>query len=270
MKMGFNGATSMKYDLFSDVESAAQAGFEYLEISKTKLLEALKTVNGAESIKKAFETNKIKPAALNSLEQATFFRDRTQKLEECSLLCEKARKVGVGTLIVVPGFLDSPEDEESIIKESVEVLKQMSKIAADYGVKLAFEFLGFRNCSVNKLGIAHRIVQAVNASNLGLVIDTFHFFVGKSTFEELKKVPVELIHVVHINDVPDISGREPQDSDRIMPGDGVLPLDDFFSVLKTKNYDGLVSIELFNPEYWEWDPVKLAQLAMKKMRKFVV
>jgi hypothetical protein len=30
-------------------------------------------------------------------------------------------------------------------------------------------------------------------------------------------------------------------------------------------YRGVYSIELFRPEYYEWDPVKLAQVALQKM-----
>lgn len=39
MKLSFNGATTMKADLATDVKAAAAAGFDYLEIWAAKLRE---------------------------------------------------------------------------------------------------------------------------------------------------------------------------------------------------------------------------------------
>jgi len=41
----------------------------------------------------------------------------------------------------------------------------------------------------------------------------------------------------------------------------VIPLDDILSRLKKIGFDGLCSIELFRPKYWERDPVELATAA---------
>jgi 2-keto-myo-inositol isomerase len=48
------------------------------------------------------------------------------------------------------------------------------------------------------------------------------------------------------------------DAKRILPGQGVIPLDDICQRLKNVGYDGDCSVELFRPEYWEWDPNELA------------
>jgi 2-keto-myo-inositol isomerase len=46
-----------------------------------------------------------------------------------------------------------------------------------------------------------------------------------------------------------------------LPGEGVIPLDRILSRLRSTGFDGLCSIELFRPEYWEWPPVELAKAA---------
>ena len=38
-----------------------------------------------------------------------------------------------------------------------------------------------------------------------------------------------------------------------MPGDGIIPLDEISSKLKSKGYEGIASIELFRPEYGKWN-----------------
>ena len=268
MQMCFNGATSMKEDLFTDVVSVAQAGFKYLEIWKTKLYDALQKTPIYE-IKEFFRKHGVEPITINSLEDATLAENREEKFRECEEMCKLVKEMEASILIVVPSFLAFPMSEKQVVRESVDVMKEISRIAAKWGVKIGFEFLGFKSCSVNNLSLAWRIVQEVSAENVGLVIDTFHFFVGGSDLQELRKIPLEKIYMIHINDLPRIVAREPRDEDRIMPGDGVLPLKDFFSILKEIEYDGPVSIELFNAKYWKWNPGKLAALSYEKMLKFV-
>ena len=47
----------------------------------------------------------------------------------------------------------------------------------------------------------------------------------------------------------------------LLPGEGVIPLDDILIRLKHIGFDGLCSIELFRPEYWERAPEELARAA---------
>ena len=52
-----------------------------------------------------------------------------------------------------------------------------------------------------------------------------------------------------------------EDAHRLLPGEGVIPLGDILSLLGKIRFDGLCSIELFRPEYWERDPMELATAA---------
>lgn len=268
MLKGFNGATSMKHDLFSDISSASAAGFDVLEIWKTKLFDAMKW-HSVEDIVKDFVKNAIEPYTINSLEQATFSKDFDEKLEECEMLCALAQDVRAKVLIVVPGFIQERLPEEEIKRETIGVLKELSKLADHYDVKLAFEFLGFQNCSVNKLSVAREIVQAVDRKNVGLVIDTCHLFGGGSTLENVQQTDPEDIFIVHINDLPKIEGREIKDSDRVMPKDGILPLNDFIKTLRKIGYSGVVSVELFNEQYWNLDARQIAQISYEKLSQLL-
>ncbi|MBC8492729.1 MAG: sugar phosphate isomerase/epimerase, partial [Chloroflexi bacterium] len=137
----------------------------------------------------------------------------------------------------------------------------LADAAAPYGVQLAFEFLGFGWCSVRTLGQCWEIVQAVNRPNIGLVIDTCHFFAGGSELSSTEAVDPEKLLIFHINDVEDRPRQTIEDAHRLLPGEGVIPLDDILSGLKGIGFDGLCSIELFRPEYWERDPAELAAAA---------
>jgi 2-keto-myo-inositol isomerase len=69
--------------------------------------------------------------------------------------------------------------------------------------------------------------------------------------------------VFHINDVEERALHTIEDAHRLLPGEGVIPLDDILAGLKRIGYDGACSVELFRPEYWERDPAELARAARR-------
>jgi 2-keto-myo-inositol isomerase len=93
------------------------------------------------------------------------------------------------------------------------------------------------------------------------VIDTCHFFAGGSTLDTIKHVDPNKILILHINDVERRPKETIEDAHRLLPGEGVIPLDDILACLKATGFDGLCSIELFRPEYWERNPAELAAAA---------
>jgi len=263
MKLSFNGATSMKADLETDVRAAAAAGFDYLEIWAPKLREFLKT-HSVPELKTLFVENKIKPLSINSIENITFSdapayaRIRTQSEELCAI----AEAIACPYVVVVPG--NSPAGGLSsyeVIEETVSVLRELASIAERHNVALAFEFLGQKNCSVQTLELADEIIQKVNRRNIGLVIDSFHFYVGGSTIKMIDALDPKRLFIFHINDAEDLPMDQLTDAHRLLPGLGILKLTEIIEALRRIGYDQVASVETFRPEYWERDPFELAREA---------
>ena len=270
MKIGFNGATSMKHDLESDIAHAAKAGFGGVEIWGAKLTQFLKK-NSAGALKEIFAKERVDALTINSLENATLAEgsrwEETQK--RMAELSKLAVASGASTVIVVPSPLTGEwkgADRERIAAKSVESLRRLAEIAQGEGARASFEMLGFDDCSVNKLDFAWRLVKEADRPNLGLTVDTFHWFVGGSTTEMLEKVPKDKLYIVHVNDAEHRASSELQDRHRLFPGEGSIPLDRFFASLGKMGYDGPVSIELFRPEYWEWTPEKIAKRSLESVK----
>ena len=38
------------------------------------------------------------------------------------------------------------------------------------------------------------------------------------------------------------------------------------SIVKDAGYEGVISLELFNPSYWEQDPAEIARIGLEKMQ----
>ena len=56
------------------------------------------------------------------------------------------------------------------------------------------------------------------------------------------------------------------DADRVMPGEGSFPLKDFAATLREIGYQGYVSVELFNEDYWQKDFNEVSKKAYDSTR----
>src|SRR5215212_8885228 len=263
MKLALNGATTMRADLVTDLHAAKAAGFDYLEIWAAKLRAFLKERSAAE-LNDLFADSGLSPLSINSIEHVTF-RDATAYesiKRECEELSKIAAAVGCPCIVVVPGRLPiGGASCENVLAESGRVLNELCDIAAAHNVSLAFEFLGQSDCSVPKLDLAHEIVREVNRKDLGVVIDSFHFYAGNSTLEMIEGLDPSLIRIFHINDAEDLPRAQLEDRHRLLPGFGILPLQQMIAAFRKIGYDKVASVEIFRPEYWERDPFELAREA---------
>ena len=107
---------------------------------------------------------------------------------------------------------------------------------------------------VSSITAALEIVHAANSGEgrAGVMIDSWHFCVGASTWEELEAVPLDLIAYLQFADA-----LAPESDDlfsetmnrRALPGQGVLELRRFATTLRDRGWEGLVSVELLNRDY---------------------
>jgi 2-keto-myo-inositol isomerase len=260
MKLALNGATTMRADLASDIRAASVARFDCLEIWASKLRAFLKA-NSTADLKRLFDEQAIEPYSINSIERITFRDDEAHArlLEECEELCRIAAEINCPYIVVVPSPLPKGKSRADVLEESGRVLDELGQIAEGHNVALAFEFLGQPDCSVQTLEQASEIVGQLNRSNVGLVIDSFHFYAGGSRIESIDALDAQKLFIFHINDAEDLPREQLEDRHRLLPGLGILPLKEITGALRRINYDRVTSVEIFRPEYWERDAEELAR-----------
>jgi 2-keto-myo-inositol isomerase len=271
MKLGFHGATIMTSNLETDVAATAHAGFKALELWASKVDRYL-TEHSVEDLRALLADADVSPMSLNSLEFISF---RSQEeyagiKARCRELCEIAQAIDCPTVIVVPS--PTPKRDTTwaeIVEEHVKVLRDLSDIAAQYGVRLAFESLGFGWCTVRTPRGAWEIVQKTGRDNVGLVIDAAHFYGGGGLLNELDAIDPAYIFAFHVDDLEDVPKEDITDARRLLPGLGVVPLEDICARLKNIGYNDACSIELFRPEYWAWDPTRVAVEAKEAATKIL-
>jgi 2-keto-myo-inositol isomerase len=255
MKIAFNEATTMRHSTLKlDLEYCEKYGYDLIEIRLDKLKEYLKE-NTVQDLKAFFDKSKLKPFAFNALEFISF-RDELgyrQIQDELQFLCDVGAVIDCKKIIVVPTFNIGDYTQQQIKEETVRVLHELADKAATYNTSLAFEFVGYPDCSVNTFGQAYDIVQAANRENVGIVLDCFHFHAMNSKIEHLQKADANKIFVFHIDDCEDLPVGALRDQHRVWPGLGVVDLDLILKTLQEIGYREMVSVELFRPEYWEWE-----------------
>jgi len=254
MKVCFNQATTMKYStLEKDLELCEKHGYEQIEIRTMDKLKDYLETHTIEDLATYFKTHRIKPYAFNAL---VFFNNRDEAgyaeiKAELQYMCEVGQKIGCKNIVVVPLVGTDKFTKTEIKESSVKVLNELADIAAKYDIRLAIEFVGHPQCTINTFGQAYDIVQAVNRDNVGLVLDCFHFHAMGSRIEDLQKADGSKIFVLHIDDTEDFPIGILTDVDRLWPGEGAIDLDLILKTLKDIGYSDMVSVELFRPEYYE-------------------
>jgi 2-keto-myo-inositol isomerase len=262
MLLAFHGATSMPCDLETDVAVSVAAGFRALELWAAKLDDYL-AVRSPADLRALFAGAGVLPLAINSIEFIAFRGSGYAEVQaRCHHLCRIAQAIGCPTVVVVPSPTpDRALPWEAVVSEYVRVLRDLGDIAGSYGVRLSFEFLGFGWSSVRTPRAAAAIVRATGRANVGLTVDAAHFYGGGGALEELSALQPDRIFAFHLDDLEDTAKEAITDATRLLPGEGVVPLDAICARLQTIGYDGPCSVELFRPEYWGWDPLRLAHAA---------
>ncbi len=98
--------------------------------------------------------------------------------------------------------------------------------------------------------------------------DIFHLYKSGSDYHGLAVINGRAAVVTHMNDYPaDPPRGKIDDSYRVYPGDGACPLPDILRLLRETGGQRVLSLELFNREYWKQDALAVAKTGLAKMKQ---
>ena len=229
MELCFNEMTVMKNGtLPEDIALCAQAGFSAVELRKGTLLRYLRGGGTLEALRQTLEEQHVRAASLNALESISFqTKAGGRMLRELSDWCFAAcRVLGCGCMEVIASF-HVPEgiSAAAICRETADSLLRLSDAAADYGVRLALEFMAMPGSSVQTFAQCAEILEAVDRANVGMLLDTWHFCAGGSA-----RAPFTA-----------------QRAESYWPGEGDAPLEELLRNVRAIGYDGPCSVEVMDP-----------------------
>ncbi|MCE9530542.1 MAG: sugar phosphate isomerase/epimerase [Planctomycetes bacterium] len=172
------------------------------------------------------------------------------------------------------GFAEWIVDDDDRRRKALETAnRDMEMVLAEVGAKAGIipqvELWGFSK-PLHKLGEVVFVAMESAHPQACILPDIYHIYKGGSEFKGLGLLNGNLIGIFHMNDYSDTFTREKiVDANRVYPGDGNGPLKQTIRTLRDIGYKGMLSLELFNPEYWKQDSLLVAKTGLEKMRAVV-
>lgn len=265
MKAALNPVTLSPDLCFPDfMRTAGQAGFEGIEFTMDDAA-AYAEERGVEGLRGLFAEAGVGPAQWRlMLPLWNLGDDISEAMRKMPERCELAAQIGANTVMqVVP--CRAPEGREAM-DELAAILRDAAQLVAGWDLRLALEFIGLNVGAaeaerlVVTLGDTLDLIERIGESNVGVMLDFYHFYVGGSTREQLEAMPGELLYMIHLDDAPPGPVEELKDPMRVLPGEGVIGVADLLALCAEKGYEGYVSLELFGEELRQMDPLEAASI----------
>ncbi len=180
-----------------------------------------------------------------------------------------AARVGASCVLVCPGDLYGMTRHDAVLRSSA-ALRAVLEDAHRHSVDLAIEPLRpIHTDFVNTLPEALELVGAVDDSRCGVCMDTFQVWRGDEEREAVIGEIVEAAPHTQIVQVADSLAEPRSREDRLVPGEGVLPLGDMLGALFANGYQGWLAVEIMSTELWQSDYDELLERCRRGMRKVV-
>jgi 2-keto-myo-inositol isomerase len=256
---------SLPWPFEKDVADYAAGKCRAIEIWLTKLETYLQTHSLDDVRRLLAENEMIAPVASYQggllASQGEQRREAWQLFERRLDLCRELKIL----TIVVACDVPRPLDQQSLERVQVSLV-QVAQQCGQRGLRAALEFQA-SSAFGNNLQSAAAMVAEVSTPHLGICFDAFHYYCGPSKGEDLGYLTSANLFHVQLCDLADVPRELATDSDRILPGDGDIPLAPIVARLKEIGYAGTVSIELMNPQLWQVPPRQFGEIALTSLRK---
>jgi 2-keto-myo-inositol isomerase len=255
-----------KSGLKENITIAAKAGFDGLELWVQDVIDYRDAGNSLSGLKKFLSDCGLRVE--NAIGFAPCFVNDDEQRKSAMVLMksemELMAELGCKRIAAPPAGLKPDQDIDLFVLG--QRYKQLIELGKITGVMPQLEFWGASG-TLFQFGQALMVAASANDPDVRILPDVYHMFRGNSGFEGLKMVNGNLIEIFHVNDYPGNIAREKQaDADRVFPGDGIAPLKQIFTDLRNMGGEKVLSLELFNPAYWEQDPLGIAKTGLTKMK----
>lgn len=258
-----------KLSLGEEIEIAARAGYQAIEPWIGELEQVKKDGGSLKDLGK-----KVRDHGMTVESSIGFARwiveedaERKKGLEQARRDMDLVLELGGKRMAAPPiGATDRALNNPLQIAERYGAL---CKIGAEIGIQPQVELWGFSR-TLQRLGETAFAALESGQPNACVLADVYHLHKGGSGFSGLKLLSGKALQVFHMNDYPAEPGPATiTDAHRVYPGDGVAPLKSLLQDLRAIGFQGFLSLELFNPEYWKQDPLMVAKTGLQKMQAIV-
>ena len=244
---GLSQYTTRMQTFAQDLGLFRELGIRHMEVCESKL-ETARRDRQLEALKASgLMVSSVQPGVHspfpNSLRKTPASpKERMKRLKESVQLFGRHFP---GTVLVVNTGIAPQADLASAYRIAEHEFKRISQFAADHGVRIGLEPLNpvFMNTDTFICSLAHagRLMEAVDHPNFGLFLDVWHYWEEADSAALVRKYGAKIFGV-HVSDwrTPRASG------DRLLPGDGEIPLVEMLRTIRETGYRGIYTLEVFS------------------------
>jgi 2-keto-myo-inositol isomerase len=258
-----------KLGIVKEIEVAAAAGYEGIEVWVDAVNEYLKSGGTLSDLKKRISDSGL------TVEGAIGFPEwvvddearRAKGMERAKQEMETVAQIGGRRFAAPPvGATDLPKLD---LLKAAERYRALLEVGEQLGVVPELEVWGFSK-NLGRLSECVAVAMETGHRNACVLPDVFHLYKGGSDFRGMRLLGSEAVQVLHMNDYPAEPSREQiNDSYRTYPGDGIAPLTDLLQTLRRTGGQKVLSLELFSRTFWSQDPLSVAKTGLAKMKAVV-
>ena len=251
-------------DLEKEIEIAAKAGYDAIEPWIGKLREFVVKGGSAKDLRKRIEDFGL--TVESAIGFATWIVDdekqRAKGMEEAKRDMELLAEIGGKRIAASPAGANAAVSLDAAAARYRELLD----IGKPVGVIPQIEMWG-GHPAVGTVAKAVYIALQSGHPDACFLGDAYHTFKGGCDFSSFDLLAGPALRVFHMNDYPAEPSREAlTDSHRVYPGDGIAPLVELLRTFLRNGAAPVLSLELFNKQYWALDPLEVAKTGLAKMR----
>ena len=243
---------------------AAKTGFLGVDVNLARAMEA-----GLETTKALLAETRLKPAILGLpvefKKEDAEFQQGIAKLPEAAQFASAIGCPRMSTWLLP----SSPTPKAELRKIYVDRLRAICDVLARSHVKLAIEYVS--PVHLRKLH-PHEFIYRMDemlelakdaGPNAGLMLDSWHWRHAGATTQDILAAGKDRIVYVQVADAPKLPPDQIKDSERLMPGEGIIDFTAFFGALKKIGYNGGVSPEIFGRGLKDMPPEEGAKLGLR-------
>lgn len=174
-------------------------------------------------------------------------------------ILDQVQLVGAETLILCSNTAADSSGEMDVVCED---LRRLGDVAQSRGIRIAYEALGWGQWFSDYRKAWH-MLEHLNHPNVGIMLDSSHIGSLNLPFDFIRNIDVAKVFLAEIADLPitRLDNAEQSRFYRLLPGEGMLALEEFVCALDSIGYQGVYSLEVFNDHYRQMDPGIVARRA---------
>ncbi|WP_188880889.1 sugar phosphate isomerase/epimerase family protein [Alicyclobacillus cellulosilyticus] len=271
MKPCLNPSLVRTRDLEAYLDIAAQAGYTAVEADVGAVV-ALVRAQGMRAVRKLFRDRGIELGSFGlpvdvHAEEAVFRAGLERLPEAAAVAAELGARSACTWLWPSVDELPVPYASRLAVR-----FRRCAEVLAACGLRLGLEFVGPHHLRGRAYPFVYTMadtlayIDGIGAPNIGLLLDSYHWYTTEATAEDIRRIPVHRIAHVHVNDT-DRPPAEAVDNERLLPGEGRIPLAAFFTALADIGYAGPVSIEVLRKEPFAEPDLEVARRALAGLRR---